>query len=75
MQVVKRTLNWLPRQSMYEQAQEQRAKRREANEAFVSGQQTMMAAFTSASQNYTMGIAEITAQVASARVSKQIKLA
>ena len=74
MQIVKRTLNWLPRPSMFDLAQ-QRAKRRETNEMFISGQQTMMSAFTSASQNYTMGMAEITAQAASARVSKQIKLA
>jgi hypothetical protein len=75
MQIVKRTLNWLPRPSMFDLAQQQRAKRRETNEMFISGQQTMMSAFTSASQNYTMGMAEITAQAASARVSKQIKLA
>lgn len=75
MQIEKRTLNWLPRQSMYDEAQAQRAKRREVNESFIAGQQSLASAVSAAYVNYTMGMAEITGQTAADRVNRLLKSA
>jgi hypothetical protein len=75
MEIVKRSLNWLPRQSMYEEAQQRRAQRREAAYSFIATQQTLASAVSSAYVNYTMGMAEITGQTAANRVNKVLKYA
>jgi hypothetical protein len=70
MEIQKRTLNWLPRESAWDSAQAQREKRKANNDAFLEQQTAMASAFQTSRDDLVYGMAEITAKVAAARVTK-----
>jgi hypothetical protein len=70
MQVEKRSMNWLPRESAWDEAQARREKRKAINYAFIEQQSAIASAVQTVRDDLVFGMAEITAQVAAARVSK-----
>lgn len=71
MQVAKRSLNWLPRESSWDAAQAQREKRKAVNDAFLEQQSSAASALQANRDDLVYGMAEIAAQAAAARVSKR----
>ena len=71
MQVQKRSLNWFPRQSSWDIAQAQREKRKANSEAYLSNNDAVASAMQTVRDDLVFGMAEITAKVAAARVSKK----
>ena len=70
MQIEKRSFNWLPKASAWDLAKAQRAKRKANSDAFLNANDALSVTFASLRENYTMGMAEITARSAAARVAK-----
>jgi hypothetical protein len=70
MQVEKRSLNWLPKPSAWDLAQSQREKRKANSEAYIANNDSVASTFQGVRDNLTYGMAELTAKIASARVSK-----
>ncbi len=73
MEIEKRTMNWMPRQSQWNELQETRAKRKEMMESMAGASETLNAAFATTRDNLSMGMSEITAKVAAARVEAEGK--
>ena len=70
MQIEKRTLNWLPRQSAYDEAVSLRAKRKAAAEDFISTQSTLADTFSGLQSDAVSGLGDIVARAAQARISQ-----
>lgn len=73
MKIEKRTLNWLPRQSMYDEAVERRQKRKEQAESFISAQSAAASTFGSIQQSLVAGAGEITSNIAASRLGIDLK--
>jgi hypothetical protein len=73
MQVQKRTMNWLPRESMYDEAVASRQKRREQNEAFLQTQTNLASTIGSIQQGLISGTGEITSNIAATRLGIDLK--
>ena len=73
MQVQKRTMNWLPRQSMYDETVAQRAKRKEQAEEFISKQTNIASSIGSIQQGLISGTGEITSNIAATRLGIDLK--
>jgi hypothetical protein len=69
MQIVKRTMNWLPRQSTYSYVQQQNAKRKAAHQAFIDSQSSLSSTFSTIFSNLSQGQSTNAAQAALARVT------
>ena len=70
MQIEKRSLNWFPRESTYDLAQSQREKRRATSQAYIAEAASLASTFATARDNLSSGMAEISAKVATARITK-----
>lgn len=70
MQVEKRTLNWLPKESSWDAAQAQRERRKAMHDEFLERQTSLANAFQTTRDDFAYGAAELAANAASARVSK-----
>lgn len=75
MKVEKRSLNWLPRQSVWNESRAQAEKRRAAHSTFLDQQSSAANAFQSTRDNLAMGAAENSGQAAAARVKAEAKAA
>jgi hypothetical protein len=71
MQVEKRSMNWFPRESAWDRAEAQREKRKANSETYLASNESLASAFQTTRDDLTYGMAEITAKVAAARVSKK----
>jgi hypothetical protein len=73
MQVVeKRTMNWLPRQSAYDEATAARDKRKAAAEEFISTQSGFADAFSGLMSNTVAEQGNLVSQAAAARLNIKI---
>lgn len=70
MRIEKRSMNWLPRPSAYDQVRQQNARRREANQSFIDSQQSLVNTIGNIMTSYNTGIAELAASATLARVKK-----
>lgn len=68
MQIEKRSMNWLPRASLYREAEAARLKRKANAEAYLSQQSSNASAFTSLNTSAAGGAVDLTFQIAVARV-------
>ena len=68
MQIQKRTMNWMPRASMYDEAEAARAKRKEAHESFLSGQSNLANTIGSIQSNYSTELGVIVGNMAAKRL-------
>lgn len=70
MRIEKRSMNWLPRPSAYDQIRQQNARRREAHQSFINSQQSLVNAIGNIMSNYNTSISELAASATLARVRK-----
>ena len=70
MQVEKRSMNWFPKASSWDIAEAQREKRKANSEAYIANNDAVASAMQTVRDDLVFGMAEITAKVAAARVSK-----
>ena len=70
MQVAKRSMNWFPKESSWDITQAQREKRKANSEAYITNNDAIASAMQTVRDDLVFGMAEITAKVAAARVSK-----
>ena len=70
MQIEKRSLNWLPKASAWDLAESQREKRKAVSQAYIDETISIASAFQSNRDDLSAGMAELTAKIAAARISK-----
>ena len=68
MQIQKRTMNWLPKASLYNEQAAKRAKQKSAHQAFLSSQSNLSSTIGSIMTTNTQGVTEIVSNVALARL-------
>ena len=68
MRVEKRTMNWLPRPSAYDEARAQQEKRKAVNQDFISRQSAMADAFSAIRTDQAVGVGEIASRAAAGRL-------
>lgn len=68
MQIQKRTMNWLPRPSMYAAAAAARQKQRAQHDEFLSNQTSLASAFSTAQANELTESVNLASKVALARI-------
>lgn len=73
MKIEKRTLNWFPKQSAWQEYQQKRAKRREIAERMSADRDLVSTSIAVARDNQIYGRAELAAKAAAARVSAEAK--
>jgi hypothetical protein len=70
MQIQKRTMNWLPRPSAYDEMVSRRAKRKAEAEEFIDRQSTLAGVFSGAQTDAVTQMGDLVSQIAQARLSK-----
>lgn len=70
MQIEKRTMNWMPRASAYDEAVAAREKRKSSNSEFIAGQSSLMSTISGVMTSQVSETVNITSRVALARVQK-----
>jgi hypothetical protein len=73
MIVQKRTLGWLPRPSLFNEAKAAAAKRRSAAQSFIANQNATSSAFGGIQTSLTQGMVSITSQIAAARLGIHLR--
>jgi hypothetical protein len=73
MQIQKRTMNWLPRASLYEEAEAARVKRKANAQAYLAQQSSNASAFTSLTTSSAGSAVDLTMNIAIARVRSGVK--
>lgn len=68
MRIEKRTMNWLPKTSLYHEQAARRSKQRAQNQAFLANQSSLAGTVGSIMQNYTAETTNIVSKVALARM-------
>ena len=68
MQIEKRSMNWLPRPSLYDEAVAARAKRREHAQQALADQQNVAGTFSSLYTSNSQGQVDIAIRVAHSRL-------
>jgi hypothetical protein len=68
MQIQKRTMNWLPRASLYNEQAAKRAKQQAAHQEFLSSQSTLTSTIGDIMTSNTQGTTEIVSNIALARL-------
>jgi hypothetical protein len=68
MQIQKRTLNWLPRPSLYNEAQALREKQKAAHQEFLSSQSNLANTIGSIQSDYSAGLGKLVGNIAAARI-------
>ncbi len=71
MQIQKKSLNWMPRASQWQEARQQRAKRQEFAQGAIAQRQALTAQFASVQDNLAYGRSEIAAKTAAARIQAE----
>jgi hypothetical protein len=73
VEVTKRTMSWLPRQSMYDEAVERRAKLKEQAANFIATQSSIAGTIGSIQSGLVSGSNEIISNIAAARMGIDLK--
>jgi hypothetical protein len=68
MRIEKRTMDWLPRPSLYDEVQPRRAKQKAAHEEFLNSQSNLATSIGSIQSDYTIGAGTLVADIAAARL-------
>jgi hypothetical protein len=68
MQIQKRTMNWLPRASLYNEQAAKRAKQSAAHQEFLSRQSNLSSTIGGIMTSNTQGVTEIVSNIALARL-------
>ena len=68
MQIQKRTLNWLPKASLYDEQAAKRAKQKAVHQNFLSNQSSLASTIGGIMTSNTQGITEIVSNIALARM-------
>ncbi len=68
MQIQKRTMNWLPRASLYNEQAAKRAKQSAAHQEFLSNQSNLSSTIGGIMTSNTQGVTEIVSNIALARL-------
>jgi hypothetical protein len=68
MQIEKRTMGWLPKQSSYDYAQSLNAKRRENAQSAIASNEALASTLSGASTSHVAGAVENTIKAAAARI-------
>lgn len=69
MIIEKRTMNWLPRPSLYKEAEAARLKRKQNAQIAMANQQNVASTFSSLHSSVTQGQVDIAIKVAYARLT------
>jgi hypothetical protein len=73
MIIQKRTMGWLPKVSAYNQIAAANAKRKAANQAFMSNQASMADAFGAIQTNFTIETGNIVSKIAAQRMGLRLR--
>lgn len=68
MQIQKRTMNWLPKASLYNEQAAKRAKQKAAHQSFLSSQTNLASTIGGIMTSNTQGTTEIVSNMALARM-------
>jgi hypothetical protein len=68
MQIQKRTMNWLPRASLYNEQAHKREKQKAAHQAFLANQSSLASTIGSIMTASTQGTTDIVSNIALARL-------
>jgi len=68
MQVTKRTMNWLPKPSLYNEQAAKRAKQKATHQTFLANQSALSSAFGSIQSAYTQGTTDNASNAALSRM-------
>lgn len=71
MYIQKRTMGWLPKASLFQQAEAARLKRKSMQEAFLSNQDSFATSFGNAQQALISGTNDLISKIAVSRISKK----
>ena len=71
MRIEKRSMNWMPKPSLYQEAAAKRAKQKSANQAFLSTQSNLAATIGDISSFKVQGTTDIASNIALARLSNK----
>lgn len=69
MQIVKRTMNWLPRASAYDEAVARQKKSKELSEAFIATSSALAQSFDTMRNDEVAGMGEIISNIAAKRLN------
>ncbi len=72
MQIQKRTMNWLPKPSLYHEAAARRAKQRATHQAFINNTSSLTTAVSNIMTNKVIETGNIVSRVAMARLKKTV---
>jgi hypothetical protein len=72
MRIEKRTLNWFPRASLYDEAETARLKRKESAQSYLSQQSSNASLLSSITSSSASGNVELTMKIAVARVQAAV---
>jgi hypothetical protein len=73
MQIQKRSLNWLPRPSLYNEQSYKRAKQAASHKAFLSSQDSLANSISGIMSNNTTESGNLVAKIAAARLGIKTK--
>lgn len=68
MRIEKRTMNWLPKPSLYNEQAARRAKQKQAHQSFLSNQVNLASTIGGIMNAYTQGTTEIVSNITLARL-------
>lgn len=68
MRIEKRTMGWLPRASLYDEAQAKRANQKAAHQEFLSSQSSLANTIGSIQSDYAIGAGNLIADIAATRL-------
>jgi hypothetical protein len=71
MRIEKRTMNWLPKPSLYNEHAAKRAKQKAAHQSFLSSQTNLASTVGSIMNTSMQGTTEIVSNIALARMGKK----
>ncbi|MEQ1900378.1 MAG: hypothetical protein ABL866_06560 [Devosia sp.] len=71
MYIQKRTMNWLPKASLFQQAEAARLKRKSMQDAFLSNQDSFATSFGNAQQSMIQGTNDLITKIALSRIQKK----
>lgn len=72
MRIEKRSMNWLPRPSLYDEQAAKRAKQKAAHQAFLSSTSNLTTTVSGIMTNQVVEMGNIVANVVKARLSKTV---
>lgn len=72
MEIQKRSMNWLPKPSLYDEQADKRAKQKAAHEEFISTTSSLTTTVSNLLTDQTVEMGNIISDVVKARISKSV---